>query len=62
MREGDRYPKGYKGRGSDPGQKWRKEKRQTNSLETHYHHVKYQHAAMSRSMRSLCNGQDLGKS
>ena len=62
MREGDKYLKGYKGRGSDPGQKWIKEKRQTNSLETHYHHVKYQHAAMSRSMRSLCNGQDLGKS
>ena len=62
MREGDRYSKGYKGRGSDPDRKWRKEKRQTYSLETYYHHVKYQHAAMSRSMRSLCNGQDLGKS
>ena len=62
MREGDKHPQGNKGRGTDPGRKGRKEKRQTNSLETHYHHVKYEHAAMSISMRSLCKGPDLGKS
>ena len=62
VREGDKLQKVNRGRGTEPGQKWAKTKRQTFSIITLYYHVKFHDDTIRESMCSLLKDKHLGKS